>query len=83
LPSSPCPYTTPLSHLWQLLKAEPPVVIQVLERQHAKVRRQPRRQVAGEQGAGDGRQRVVPVGSAPAGACGGRGSARRATGAVR
>jgi hypothetical protein len=58
------------THLRHALKDAAPVVIKVLERHEAQVERQPRDDVAGEQGARDGRQRVVPVGGAPAASLG-------------
>ncbi len=48
-------------HLWYSLKLQTPVVVQVLERQHARPRRQPSGKVNSQQRSRDRWQRVVPV----------------------
>lgn len=54
--------------LWHALELKPPVVVQKLERQHTRPRRQPCCKVDSQQRPRDRRQRVVPVHCAAAAA---------------
>lgn len=54
-------------HLWEELEGQAPVVEHLLQRQDAHVGSQAGDEVDGDQAAGDGRQRPIPVGGIAAG----------------